>query len=111
MKIVPPYARDTGSSAEEKIFKLIKKLRVPSDWVMFHSLNVSKHQYKHWSELDFVLVSNHGILVFEVKGGGVTCEDGIWRFQDRYGIYHRKSEGPFEQAQSGMYALRKMLEE
>ena len=26
-------------------------------------------------------------------------------------IYHRKSEGPFEQAQSGMYALRKMLEE
>lgn len=109
MKIIPTYARNTGSSGEKKIFKLIKELKVSDDWVMLHSLNVSKHEYKKWCELDFVLVSGHGILVFEVKGGGVTCKDGLWKFEDRYGDFHTKSEGPFGQAQSGLSALEKML--
>jgi hypothetical protein len=113
MKIIPPYIRqrNTVSSAEVKIFELAKKTTVSSDWIMLHSLNVSKHQHKKWSELDFVLVSSLGILVFEVKGGRVTCNDGIWIFTDRYGISKRKSEGPFVQAKTGMEALKEMLAE
>ena len=110
-KTIPPYLKNAKSGGEKIVFALAEEMKVSSDWVMLHSLNVPKHRYKPWSELDFVLVSSHGILVFEVKGGRVTCEDGIWRFQDRYGTYHRKSEGPFDQAKSGMYALRKMLED
>ena len=46
MKIIPPYIRDTGSNAERKLFELIKKLKAHSNGVMFHSLNVSEHEYK-----------------------------------------------------------------
>ena len=111
MKVIPPYVTERiKSNAERKFFDRLKKTSLNGDWTAFHSLNVSEHEYKRWAELDFVIVGPRGVFVLEVKGGGVSRSNGIWEFTDRYGQVHKKSEGPFEQAKSGMYALQKKIE-
>ena len=55
--------------------------------VALHSLNLPFHQYKEWAEIDFVIVSRFGVMLLEVKGGGVECRDGIWYFKNRFGEF------------------------
>jgi len=111
MKVIPSIIYDPKSDAEVKVFDLLKKTSFGDGAVAVHSLNVPEHEYKRWSELDFVILSPYGIFVLEVKGGGVSVDDnGIWTFTNRFGREHRKSEGPFQQVSSGMFAFEKMLE-
>ena len=57
-----------------------------ADWSFaLHSLNLAEHVWKRVGEIDFLVVGPRGIYVLEVKGGGVSCERGIWRFTDRTG--------------------------
>lgn len=93
------------------MFALLRETALEEGACALHSLNISEHDYKLVGELDFVLVSRRGILVLEVKGGRVKRENGIWTFTDRFGNEHRRAEGPFEQARSGMFALRHRIEE
>jgi len=109
LKLIPSIYRNNNSDAERYIFSLLRKIELAPGWTAFHSLNVSEHQYKEWAELDFVILGPKGVFVLEVKGGGVTCRDGIWYFTDRFGIKHQNSEGPFNQAKKGMYALKDRL--
>jgi hypothetical protein len=109
MKIIPNVIHRKDSNAERKVFDLLKSIDMGEGWTAFHSLNVSEHAYKQWSELDFVIVGPSGIMILEVKGGRVACENGIWFFTDRYGEVHKKSEGPFKQAETGMYALQEKI--
>src|SRR3954463_8171015 len=74
-----------------------------------HSLNLPTHAYKLTSELDFVLVLDELVLVVEVKGAQVSCSSGLWTYKDRSGHFRQSREGPFQQAASGMYALRNRL--
>ena len=107
MKLIPPVVYRFNSNAEKKIFDAMRK--ADSDpTVIVHSLNLPEHEYKQWAEADFVAVSSAGVMVIEVKGGRVACEDGIWLFTDRYGQVHRKSEGPFEQAKTARIALERL---
>ena len=85
MRVIPNIIhRDTKSDAEREVFNLLKNLEMGPGWTALHSLNVSKHQYKQWCELDFVIVGPEGIIVLEVKGGRVECKDGIWHFTHRF---------------------------
>lgn len=111
MKMIPPIVYNFRSRAEEKVFDALRKCGMPGIDMAFHSLNVHEHQYKKWCELDFVLLGRDGVFVLEIKGGHVACHDGIWTFTSRFGEEHRRSEGPFDQARSGMYALRKLISE
>lgn len=107
--MVPSVVRDgTRSRAEVLLFDVLKVLEMPG-WTAFHSLNVSEHEYKRWGELDFVLLSPVGLFAIEVKGGGVSCHDGLWTYTDRDGVEHTSSEGPFRQASSGLMGLRDRL--
>lgn len=109
MRMIPPVLSSSAkSSAERRVFGLLERTKFP-DATCYHSVNLSEHDYKLVSELDFVVVSPEGLLVLEVKGGGVARRDGVWTFTDRYGVAHRRSEGPFQQARSGMFALRGRL--
>ncbi|WP_308161259.1 nuclease-related domain-containing DEAD/DEAH box helicase [Dietzia psychralcaliphila] len=74
-----------------------------------HSLNLPVHQYKMTAELDFVLILDNLVLAIEVKGGQVSCRDGVWTYSDRAGHRRTSREGPFKQVQSAMYALRERL--
>src|SRR3954447_9567164 len=100
----------TKSRAERLVFDLLRDIDLP-DAVALHSVGLSKHEYKRWGELDFVILSPKGLFVLEVKGGGVGCHEGIWTYTDRFGQEHRNSEGPFKQAQSGLMGLKSRLEE
>ncbi|MBF6095725.1 NERD domain-containing protein [Nocardia cyriacigeorgica] len=74
-----------------------------------HSLNLPTHEYKLSSELDFVLVLDELVLVVEVKGAHISCNNGLWTYSDRSGHHRQDREGPFKQVSSGMYALRDRL--
>jgi len=101
----------TQSAAERRVFGLFERTQLGDGTCCFHSLDLSEHDYKLCAEIDFVIVTRNSVIVLEVKGGGVASRDGIWAFTDRFGLEHRKSEGPFSQAKSGMFALRKRLED
>lgn len=111
MRIVPsslPHRlrKDPKLSAERKVFDALKRIDFERGAVAFHSLRLSEHRYKRESELDFVVLAPSGLFVLEVKGGGVSRDgNGRWHFTDRYGRKHSNAEGPFRQAQSGMYSL------
>jgi hypothetical protein len=109
MRLIPSTVYRFHSDAEKKVFDLLKRLDLGEGACALHSQNISEISYKEWCEIDFVLVCEWGVLVLEIKGGHVSRKDGVWNFRDRYGQTHRKSEGPFEQAQSGKYALKDAL--
>ena len=91
MKLVPPFilprAYDANlpkvSYGEQQVFDYLCNLNVSSYDVALHSLNMTRHRNKRWSEMDFLLISLRGILVVEVKGGSVSCSDGIWEYSGK----------------------------
>ena len=112
MRMIPDHvSAATKSNAEKELFQRLK-LVDGTDWSFaLHSLNLAEHVWKRVGEIDFLVAGPRGIYVLEVKGGGVSCERGIWRFTDRAGRSHRKRESPFSQARSAMFSLQRRLEE
>lgn len=112
MKTIPLTIPPSISSfAEKKVFNLFKGANIPDGGTVYHSLRLTEHLYKRLGELDFVVVGEYGLYVFEVKGGQVSrSEDGVWTFTDRFNRKNRKKESPFEQACSGMYSLLNSIE-
>ena len=112
MHIIPPYISDQcQSNAEKKVFKSFENFNIASKSYLFHSVNLPEHQYKQWGEIDFLLISTNGIMVFEVKGGRVSRKDGVWTYTDRFGKDNRKTEGPNDQAKTAAFSLKGKLEE
>ncbi len=105
MKLLPPeISLRNPSAAEIKLFRLLKLVDFDGCFAL-HSLNLSEHEYKQCSEIDFLIVGPPGLFVLEVKGGRIARKDGVWTFTDRYGNERRKAEGPFDQAQSATFSL------
>lgn len=104
------------SAAEEKIFNLLRD-HLPRnyvvlwsiDWTMPHSSSYGGGAQE--SEIDFlVLHMEKGILVLEVKGGGVGYDGSLheWFTINSNKIRHHIKD-PFEQAKDGKYALLREL--
>lgn len=110
MRMVPAVVHEFHSQAERRLFDLFRSADLGQACTVLHSLNLSRHEYKRWGEIDFVVLCGLGLFCLEVKGGGVACRDGLWIFTDRWGEQHTSSEGPFEQAKSGTYALKSLLQ-
>ncbi len=113
MKLIPSAPHDTRSSAERRIFDRLRRAFEQDQQAALtacHSLNLTRHAYKRFGEIDFVIVGPQGILVLEVKGGGISCHDGIWSSRDRSGVSTRLKESPFRQAELAMHGLRNRLE-
>jgi len=109
MRMVPRDLLSTRSvtSSERRVYDLLDAADIPG--VALHSLNLPEHDYKLTAEIDLLLVTDRMVLVVEVKGAGVSVHDGVWTYFDRAGRSRTSSEGPFGQAQSAMYALRRRL--
>ena len=104
------YDSSTVSSAERKLFELLKHDPDPANWVVLHSLGLSSRGNKPYGEIDFVvLIPSGGIFCLEVKGGGISCSGGVWKVTNRYGKTEKLKRSPFMQAREGMFALRKAL--
>ena len=110
MRMLPNYVKPSSFDSERRVFRFLRETEEDGSCICFHSLNLPEHAYKAVAELDFVVLSRWGIIVLEVKGGGVSCDENrIWTTTDRFRKTHRLAESPFEQARSGMYALKEKL--
>ena len=107
MRMVPASPHDTGSQAEKRIFERLRTI-FDARYAAFHSLRPTRHPHKRFPEIDFVICGPEGLYVIEVKGGTVSCCDGVWRYRDRYGQSTPSHEGPFRQAET---ALRGLMED
>lgn len=112
-KIYPKFVDDFhGSYGEEQIFKSLKTLN--DSWTIFHSINWQKRNINgkiSWGEADFVIMNkNYGILVVEVKSGGISFKDGEW-YQTRLDNNEtNKMKNPFSQANRSKYKFRELFE-
>ncbi|GAA3895339.1 hypothetical protein GCM10022276_13020 [Sphingomonas limnosediminicola] len=107
MRLLPPELINCKSDAERKVFGFLKQISFSSADTALHSLNIGRHEYKRWSEADFVVVTRRGILLLEVKGGRVACKNGYWEFTNRFGETNTKQESPAAQASSAFFSLEK----
>jgi hypothetical protein len=107
LKIIPSVIGGGASRAEFLIFNKIKKSKIPG--FAFHSLPFSKHEVNPTGEADFVVVSPKGLIVIEVKGGGVCRDADGWVFTGRHGVT-RGVRGPFQQASDARWSLIKLLQ-
>jgi hypothetical protein len=109
MRMIPEQAGQRASKAERDIFDLLESVEARGFTYAFHSLNLPEHERKRVCEIDFLVLGEWGLLVLEVKGGGVSRRNGVWHSRDIRGISHRLKESPLEQASSAMFALEAKL--
>lgn len=104
------YNNFTSSSAEKRIFELLKNDPMTKGWVVLHSLGLTHRGTKPYGEIDFVvMIPVTGIISLEIKGGGVSCSEGRWETMDRIGQKEKLRRSPFLQAREGMFALREKV--
>lgn len=109
-KMVPAQIDDEVSSAEKRIFHLLKNDPDTSAWTVLHSLGLARRETGPFGEIDFVvIIPGEGILCLEVKGGRVSCENGAWWTMNRHGQSSKLNRSPFVQSRDSMFALRNMI--
>jgi hypothetical protein len=111
MRMIPDTPHGTHSLAEKRVFDRLRAAFAGGDYTAYHSLNLTRHAYKRFGEIDFLVCGPEGLFVLEVKGGGVSCQRGYWRYANRYGEVAESAEGPFKQAQSALHGLLAKLRE
>ncbi|MDE0342623.1 MAG: NERD domain-containing protein/DEAD/DEAH box helicase [Deltaproteobacteria bacterium] len=106
--MIPSAPFRTGSQAEKRVFD---RLRHAFDdrCTAYHSLKPTRHPNKRFPEVDFVVCGPEGLYVLEVKGGRVSCLDGVWRYQNRFGRVTSSQEGPFRQAEAALHGVMDTL--
>ena len=106
--MIPDSPHGTHSQAEKRVFDHLRAAFTGAPigtFTAYHSLNLTRHAYKRFGEIDFLICCPLGIFVLEVKGGRVSCHNGVWCYTNRYGDVTESSEGPFKQAESALHAL------
>jgi putative intracellular protease/amidase len=112
MRMIPSQPLDTRSRAELRVFDQLRACFSGADqhgWFAMHSLNLPRHEYKRFGEIDFVVCGPVGVFVLEVKGGRVSCHGGVWETQNHRDEIDRLTESPFRQAEGALHGLRKKL--
>ncbi len=110
MKLIPGKPHSTTSKAELKVFeKLADSEFADHHPIGFHSLLLTKHDYKRVGEADFVIVSIYGLFVLEVKGGKISYVDGKWSTEGRNG--KDQIQDPFHQANTAVHAIVKKIDD
>lgn len=101
--IIPQEITKIESKGEIIVFNKFKN--EASDLIVLHSVFLHNHVKNLSGEIDFlVLAPNKGIFCLELKHGGVSREQGKWRYKDTF-----SNKGPFSQATDGMHSLRNWL--
>ena len=110
-RMIPAQIDDhVVSSAERRVFHLLATDPDTNGWTVLHSLGLARRTTGPYGEIDFVVIIPHeGILCLEIKGGRVSCENGMWRTMDRYGNLVVLRKSPFMQARGSMFALRSSI--
>lgn len=97
-------------NSESKVLKALAEIDDPRS-LAFHSVAWLGLRSDRQSdgEADFVIADGAcGILVIEVKGGGIDLNSGQWFSTDAKGIRHQ-IKNPFEQAKASKHALLRYI--
>lgn len=97
----------TRAESPRSELKVLDALAPVEGWNVLHSVvwQGRRNGKPADGEADFVvLVPNRGVLVLEVKGGGIDIRGGEWYSTDANGIENR-IKNPFEQALASKHAL------
>jgi hypothetical protein len=109
--MLPPTIHSSVQShAERRMYEIIRDAPNTDHWVCLHSLGLAHHETKRRAEIDFVLLTQHGVFVLEAKGGRIQRRDGVWYSENRSGE-HPLHESPFDQASSAMFELARTVRE
>lgn len=107
--LIPETPKDCPYGERSVYEKLGREL--DDEWIVLHSLGLTGHPNKIWGEADIVLLSTRGFFALEVKGGRVSCKDGVWHFGEPGSPGYSKREDPWTQAKGTMFAVRERLRE
>lgn len=97
-----------GPYVEQLVFSALCSL--PDEYIVFHSVSWSKahrRSKRTWFENDFLILHpNYGMLVLEIKGGGISYKDGL--FHQINTLTHedliiKEGSDPYNQAKNGKY--------
>jgi hypothetical protein len=81
--------------------------RLPEGWIVLHhvSWQSNRNGRQGDGEADFIILHpRKGVVVLEVKGGGIDVDRGRWMTTDRFGKRHG-IKNPYEQATASKHAL------
>lgn len=94
-------------------FNEYHKLPQNETWYLKHDYNLSTHpasKEKVEGQIDFILLSKYGILIIEIKGGGLRVDEN-----DQYFSYNKlgeyKTQNPFNQAKEYTHTLKELIDE
>lgn len=107
MAVLIPDVPGKCPNSERHVYERLGR-ELPDDWVVLHSLGLPGHEEKIWGEADMVILSSAGVFALEVKGGTVTCENGVWTFSGDFKSYSKR-ESPWAQAIGSLGAVRNRL--
>jgi len=94
-------------------FNEYHKLPQNETWYLKHDYSLSTHpasKGKVEGQIDFILLSKYGILIIEIKGGGLRVDEN-----DQYFSYNKsgeyKTQNPFNQAKEYTHTLKELIDE
>ena len=98
-RMIPGWVHADAPASERRVFERLRDDPAAGSWTVLHSLGLARRRSGPYGEIDFVvIVPDEGVVCLEVKGGRVSCENGVWRTRNRRGeVAALKS--PFMQAQ------------
>ena len=114
-KMIPSVMQETNNSyGEQEIFDSLKNNLGP-DYYVFHSVrwnDIYDEKRAIWGESDFtVFHPKKGIIVIEVKSGGVICNNNEWEYVRTDNGKHYPMKNPLKQADRCKYRFTKLIEE
>lgn len=107
--IYPDRIKPGTSEAERRLHAAFRRLS--DDWTVFHSVawQATRNGKPSDGEADFVMVHpSRGLIMLEVKGGGIRHEGGRWWSFNAKGRHPIRD--PFEQATSSKHSLVRYLQ-
>lgn len=99
-----------GSPGEKSVYRALEVLS--DDYFVFHSLEWVSDRRQMQGEADFVVFHRQlGILVIEVKGGGIRLENRRWYQTNRHTQQEREINDPVGQAKRSKFEIINLLKD
>jgi hypothetical protein len=82
-------------------------------WFVKHNYNLSLHPAstgKVEGQIDYLILNKYGLLIIEVKGGGIFVDqnDSYFCYDNKNGRY--ETQNPFNQAKEYVYSLKNLID-
>jgi hypothetical protein len=110
-KVIPRIPADYhGSPGEQEAMLALRHL--PDGYYVYHSRRwLSESTRATQGEADFLIFHpDKGFVVIEVKSGGITCSDGVWRQMNQQTKVERVIADPAAQAERSRFNLAEKIQ-